>query len=518
MGDLLGVCRLSRDADESTSIERQVEQLELTARVRGDRLVHVCVDTDVSGGVSPFERPELGPWLTDPDRIGRYSGLITPKLDRLTRSLIGFAELVGWCEARGKTLISVAESLDLTTAAGLCADTLVRFSQYERERMSERRAEAAAKLRSVARWGGGNTPYGYRPEPLDGGGGFILVPDPGAVAVVERIAAQVVAGRSLNSLARELTRQGVPTPQGKATWSVPALTHVLRNPALRGYVTTSVRGGKPQVVRSPDGMPVRLREAILDDTAWATLQAALDRNVQRKSGRRRDAALLLRVLFCGECATGDGDAPMYATRSVRRGKPYAYYVCRNRTRVECRAPGVPMAAVEGVVGDILTGAIGDVAMRRRVVHPADDTASEIARAEESLAELEVEYVAGRLSAAAFARMTTRLEERLAGLRRAPGRPERVEWVPTGQTFTGHWNGLDDRGRHALLLEAGVRATVHRDDPDPVAELMGYPLRRASGRYGEPAVRQTETRVVGGLRVTVELGDLLALREMAASRD
>lgn len=59
----LGIARLRRDTDTSTSIERQAEQIQLQAQLRGDELVHAVKDKDVSGAASPFGRPKLAPWL-----------------------------------------------------------------------------------------------------------------------------------------------------------------------------------------------------------------------------------------------------------------------------------------------------------------------------------------------------------------------------------------------------------------------------------------------------------------------
>src|SRR4249920_1161827 len=113
---LLGGARLSHRTDESTSIERQREQVTLTAQVRGDELIHITEDSDVSGAVSPFLREGLGPWLTDPKLMAKWDGLIVAKVDRLTRSLSDFDDLVSWCDRNGKTLISVSEQLDLSTS------------------------------------------------------------------------------------------------------------------------------------------------------------------------------------------------------------------------------------------------------------------------------------------------------------------------------------------------------------------------------------------------------------------
>src|SRR5580704_10446375 len=98
MARVLGACRLSHDTDASTSIERQRE--DITNRVKADRndIAHIAEDTDVSGVISPFERPDLGPWLTEAALIARWDTLMVAKLDRLTRSVRDFGDLLEWCK------------------------------------------------------------------------------------------------------------------------------------------------------------------------------------------------------------------------------------------------------------------------------------------------------------------------------------------------------------------------------------------------------------------------------------
>ena len=63
---------------------------------------------------------------------------------------------------RGKAIVSVAEALDFSTAAGrLFANLLAMFAQFERERISERRAEAAVKLAHDGKLNTGNCSVGY---------------------------------------------------------------------------------------------------------------------------------------------------------------------------------------------------------------------------------------------------------------------------------------------------------------------------------------------------------------------
>ena len=158
----LGAVRLSNLTDETTSPERQREQIRGYASIHGHTVIHITEDLDVSGATSPFERDDLGPWLTDPDKINQWDCLIVAKLDRLTRSLRDFDEFREWCDRHGKTFMSVSESMDLTTPIGrMFANLLAMFAQFQRERTAELRAEAADTIRKAGRWGGGVVPFGY---------------------------------------------------------------------------------------------------------------------------------------------------------------------------------------------------------------------------------------------------------------------------------------------------------------------------------------------------------------------
>jgi hypothetical protein len=68
--------RLSNETEETTSPDRQREQDEAYCGIRGWDIVGVCEDLDVSGGISPFDRPELGKWLTAPEYIDKWDVLV----------------------------------------------------------------------------------------------------------------------------------------------------------------------------------------------------------------------------------------------------------------------------------------------------------------------------------------------------------------------------------------------------------------------------------------------------------
>jgi len=84
---VLGAVRLSRLTDETTSPERQREDITLWAKLYGHTVTHITVDTDVSGSLPATLRPELGPWLTEPDKVAQWDILVSSKLDRISWSV-----------------------------------------------------------------------------------------------------------------------------------------------------------------------------------------------------------------------------------------------------------------------------------------------------------------------------------------------------------------------------------------------------------------------------------------------
>lgn len=63
------VVRLSRVTDATTSPERQVAACKQLGEQRGYDVAGGTEDLDVSAGkTTPFDRPQLGRWLSDPSQ------------------------------------------------------------------------------------------------------------------------------------------------------------------------------------------------------------------------------------------------------------------------------------------------------------------------------------------------------------------------------------------------------------------------------------------------------------------
>ena len=232
MARVLGAVRLSRLTDESTSPERQREQIETWARLHGHTVAHITTDTDVSGAISPFKRPDLGPWLSDTDKLPQWDILVTAKLDRASRSIIDLLSLVQHLDANGKGYASVAESaIDTTSAHGrMLLQLLAVFAEFERARMAERRREAAVKLKADGKWIGGQVPYGM--TVVEGK----LTVDTSAVGIItlHDIADRLIRGETLSSVLRWLDDSSVPAPKAadrkhrNARWHITTIKIVVR--------------------------------------------------------------------------------------------------------------------------------------------------------------------------------------------------------------------------------------------------------------------------------------------------
>jgi site-specific DNA recombinase len=466
---LLAVVRLSDLTDETTSPERQRTKIDTYARLHEHEVVGVAEDLDVSGAVSPFDRPQLGPWLK---RSDDWDGLIVAKYDRLTRSLLDFLVLYKWLQERGKTLIWIDPPLDFSTPFGKAmANVLITFAELELAVISERIREAWHALREAGKWPGGTVPFGripVRTEPK----GWRLVPDPQYASVVVEMVRRYLAGHSFHMLSRWLNEQGIPASRdaqrlrnGKPAkgkgWTPATVQRVLTSPGLAGHVLAQ---GEP--LRDADGLIVRI-DPLIRPEDYERLQAALK---ERAYGRRVNASRLLQVAYCALCSS-----PLHATptkTSASAEQVYRYYLCSDGRKSACPANRIPAEYLEDLAGRLFLGLVGNQEILERVDVPAEDSSAELAAVEEAMEHLEAQYATGAVyrganGAGRFAAMMTRLEERRDRLAELPSTPARIEYRPTGRTFADRWREEDAAGQRQLMVHAGFQVRIART---PIAPL------------------------------------------------
>ena len=204
----IGYVRVStKQAETGVSLEAQAGKIRAMAAVHSAELLDVIVD----GGESAksLQRPGMERLLALVDSR-EVEAVIIAKLDRLTRSVRDLCELLERFERRGVALISVAESLDTSSAAGrLVLNIMTAVSQWEREAIGERTRDAMSHKRSNGERVG-NIAYGYRLS----SDGTHLEADGAEQAVVVRIATLRQAHKTLREIARDLNQRGCRTRRG----------------------------------------------------------------------------------------------------------------------------------------------------------------------------------------------------------------------------------------------------------------------------------------------------------------
>jgi len=194
---MVGYVRVSTDdqADSGLGLAAKRAAVATEAKHRGWTLVAVHQDS-LSG--RSLSRPGLVAALAAVES-GEAAGIIVAKLDRLSRSLRDFAELMVRAQTGGWNLVALDLGIDLSTPAGeFMANVMASAAQWERRIIGQRTRDALAIKRSQGvRLG--------RPS---------VLPE----SVAKRIVAAHAAGSGWSAIARDLNELGVPTAHGGRRW------------------------------------------------------------------------------------------------------------------------------------------------------------------------------------------------------------------------------------------------------------------------------------------------------------
>ena len=204
--------RVSTEEQAASGAGLDAQQASIEAEVarRGWTLLETYTDAGISGK-SVANRPALAVALAAVES-GEAGTLVVAKLDRLSRSLLDFAELMARAQRNGWNLVALDLGIDLSTPAGeFLASVMASAAQWERRIIGQRTRDAlAAKRAAGVRLG--------RPSQVP-------------VDVLDRIADARSAGRSLRGIAADLTAAGVPTVRGGGQWSGSTVQAVLASQA-----------------------------------------------------------------------------------------------------------------------------------------------------------------------------------------------------------------------------------------------------------------------------------------------
>lgn len=320
------------DVEVTRAVHRQRDDADAACADRGwGEPVHI---TDEGQSASRFAARERDGWpvLLDAIRDGRVSYVLVWLLDRIIRQTRDLDDLLDACRETGTLILQTGtgtvidpddpDSVAMAKIQGVLAETEVA-------KMSKRVRRAHAEKARLGQFHGGRRRFGYNAD--------MTALDVAEAAIVSRIADDLIGGRSLHSIAKELNADGTPPPMWKGVpfamgeWTGSNLGSLMRRPHLAG-----MRVHKGAIV-GEGSWP-----AIIEPERWATLQAVLSepsRRVSPTSTARKH--LLSGLIDCGVCGK-----PLRMRAAAGPGKPAAYACPDNHVHRS-------LSLVDGVVSGAL---------------------------------------------------------------------------------------------------------------------------------------------------------------------
>ena len=282
----------------------------------GWKAITKCYDDGgFSGGTT--ERPALKRLMVDIER-GEIDVVVVYKVDRLSRSLSDFAQLMNVFDDRGVSFVSVTQQFNTTTSMGrLTLNMLLSFAQFEREVTGERIRDKIAATAKRGLWSVGSAPLGYSLEKNR----LSVIPE--EAELVRLIFEGYLAHGSLVRLAEELNAKGRTTKHWQSCngrWhGGKAIT--------TGYLSkTLVHPVYVGMIKHKEAIWPGQHEPIIDQKTWDRVRAAMDRHL-RATRHTWTHPFLLK----GKLRTEDGYAMspgsvQRPTKSNGRKRLVRYYV------------------------------------------------------------------------------------------------------------------------------------------------------------------------------------------------
>jgi site-specific DNA recombinase len=272
-------------------------------------------DGGFSGG--NIERPALKRLLAAVEKK-QIECVIVYKVDRLSRSLLDFAGIIGLLDQHGVSFVSVTQQFNTNTSLGrLTLNVLLSFAQFEREIISERTRDKVFAARRKGKWTGGLPMLGYD---VDIRGGKLNVNEAEAEQV-RGIFETFARKRTLTATLYEMDRRGWKSK----SWVTRGGNQRRGNPftrhTLKSLLSNPLYVGK---VRLKGELHEGEHPAIIKATLWREVTARLESNRREPEAQipKPLKAMLRGLLFCAACG-----APMVPAYTKRKTCQVRYYAC-----------------------------------------------------------------------------------------------------------------------------------------------------------------------------------------------
>jgi DNA invertase Pin-like site-specific DNA recombinase len=426
-GTIRAACylRISSDPnDKREGVDRQREDTAILCEAKDWAVAGLYVDNNRSAS-NGKQRPEWERLLQDIE-AGKIDAVAAWDQDRQWRKMAEFEEIRRFFYGlpREIPLATTGQGdLDLYSPTGvLTMQIKTAVSEHEIAMMRGRQLRAARQRaeHGVRRW---TKAFGYR-EGING-----IEVDPDTAPLVRKAYRQILAGASLNDIARLFNEGGHYGLHGKP-WTASTVSLFMRSARNAG-----LRSHNDVLVHDPDGNIVRGDwPGLVAANLWHEAQAVLNAP-GRKPGKKVHRYMLTGALRCGRCAKGVGKLGGTWAAPKADGLHRVTYTCRQCHGVSIRAQHVEPILYR-LIGERLAmpDAVDLLKAERHDVDNAERIRAELATLYSRLASIGVDVGEGLLTGQQAKTATDVVNAKIAALVALQHDSERLrvfEGIPLG---------------------------------------------------------------------------------------
>lgn len=393
--------RKSVERENSISCETQLEYCKSVIRPdERDEKIITFVDNGFSGGNVNRDGFQKMMKLV---RQGKVKKVIVYKLDRISRSLSDFVNILQEFKEHKVEFVSSQESFDTSSPYGeMIVKLLMVFAEFERTSIINRVTQAYAHRSEMGFYMGGRQPYGFElvPTVIHNVKTKKLNPIPAEVEQVRYIF-EVYAQESvsLRRLLDILVAEGK-QPLNGSSWTTAKLSTLLKNPIyvkadsdvydyydrhgvqmvtdvslFTGEYGAQLYGHTKHDPNAPDWSDMKLvlltHSGIVDSDIWLKCQRKLEKNRQIGNSVSNPTSWLAGKVVCEKC----GHTMTTIKGKVNKsGEMRRYFNCTGRSHKKtCTGPKVTIYAedLENMVYECISEKLADLKEMNRTTRKGD---------------------------------------------------------------------------------------------------------------------------------------------------
>lgn len=292
-------------ARDGFSLPEQKGRLEAFCRFKGYEIIDYYQDAGISAKTGNY-RPEFERLKND-IKAKRINTIVALKLDRITRSIYDWENLMTFLDENDAYLDCVNDEINTTSANGkMISRLLMSVSQNEIERTSERTKIGLAG--AIKQWHIPHiAPLGYKREDKK------LVIDYSTKDIIIRIFDLYYNGYSYQKISNLFNEEKV---LGKDNWRDSTIVGILENEIYKGDFVHGKKTKHPTYYED-------VVDPIISKEMWADCQVQKKKN--SRSYKRTLTYLYLQKLKCPKCGRVLGGK----ATTKKNGNAYFYYYCNN---------------------------------------------------------------------------------------------------------------------------------------------------------------------------------------------